>query len=69
MKPERIKELPQWIDRIRELIYLMEEINRHREPEISTSAANEVRLHLIIALRVLRAEKRKGDDAVESSKA
>lgn len=53
MKPERIKELPQWIDRIMELIYLMEEINRHREPEISSEAANEVRQHLIIALRVL----------------
>ncbi|MBS0898420.1 hypothetical protein [Pantoea dispersa] len=53
MKPERIKELPQWIDRIMELIYLMEEINRHHEPEISSEAANEVRQHLIIALRVL----------------
>lgn len=68
MTLERIKELPHLIDRIRKLIYLMEEINRRREPEISTAAANEVRQHLIIALRVLRAEKRKDDYSIESAK-
>lgn len=57
MKPERIKELPQWIDRIRELIYLMEEVQRHREPEISPAAAQERRGALIVIFRRLRMEK------------
>jgi len=57
MKPERVKELPEWIDRVRELIYLMEEVQRHREPEISPPVALEIRLLLIDALRMMRAEK------------
>jgi len=59
MKPVRIKELPQWIDQIRELIYLMEEVQRHQEPEISPAAAQEIRDGLIIILRRLRTEKQK----------
>lgn len=68
MKPERLKELPEWIDRVRELIYLMEEVQLHREPEISPEVAIDVRESLIYILKTLRREKRANSRNAEAPK-